>query len=132
MRALLITVTAGFALLTAAIVAHTGLIGFYQQLAASPAAWQTLVDIAIALGLVLVWMHQDARRSGRAFWPWVPVTLLLGSFGPLLYLLHLLNLPVLPCRAKPRRSLVVRNCSATSCFTHSTSIAFGRCTQPCG
>jgi len=88
MRALLITVTAGFALFTAAIVAHTGLIGFYQQLAASPAAWQTLVDIAIALVLVLVWMHQDARRSGRAFWPWVPVTLLLGSFGPLLYLLR--------------------------------------------
>ena len=86
MRALLIIVIAGFALLTAAIVAHTGLIGFYQQLLASPAAWQTLLDIAIALTLVLVWMHQDARRSGRAFWPWVPVTLALGSFGPLLYL----------------------------------------------
>jgi apolipoprotein N-acyltransferase len=69
-------------------VAHTGLIGFHQQLAASPAAWQTLVDIAIALGLVLVWMHQDVRRGGRAFWPWVPVTLLLGSFRPLLYLLR--------------------------------------------
>ena len=88
MRALLITVTAAFAVFTAAIVVQTGLIGFYQQLLASPAAWQTLVDIAIALTLVLVWMHQDARRTGRAFWPWVPVTLVLGSFGPLLYLLR--------------------------------------------
>lgn len=88
MRALLITVTAAFALFTAAVVAHTGLLGFYRQLLDSPAAWQTLVDIGIALTLVLVWMHQDARRSGRAFWPWVPVTLALGSFGPLLYLLR--------------------------------------------
>lgn len=88
MRALLITVTAAFALFTAAVMAHTGLLGFYRQLLDSPAAWQTLVDIGIALTLVLVWMRQDARRSGRAFWPWVPVTLALGSFGPLLYLLR--------------------------------------------
>ena len=88
MRPLLIVVTAAFTLLTAAVLAETGLVGFYRQLLASPAAWQTLADIAIALGLVLAWMHQDARRSGRAFWPWVPVTLVLGSFGPLLYLLR--------------------------------------------
>jgi hypothetical protein len=88
MRALLITVTAGFAVLTAAIMAQTGLVGFYQQLLVSPAAWQTLADVTIALCLVLAWMHQDARRTGRAFWPWVPVTLALGSFGPLLYLLR--------------------------------------------
>jgi hypothetical protein len=88
MRALLILVTAAFALFTAAIVARTGVLGFYQQLLDSPAAWQTLVDVGIALSLVLVWMWQDARRSGRSFWPWVPVTLLLGSFGPLLYLLR--------------------------------------------
>lgn len=88
MRTLLLIVTAAFALFTAAIVAETGLLGFYRQLLESPAAWQTLVDIAIALGLVLAWMRQDAQRSGRAFWPWVPVTLVLGSFGPLLYLLR--------------------------------------------
>lgn len=88
MRTLLLAVTAGFTLFTAAIVGQTGLLGFYRQLLASPAAWQTLADVAIALSLVLVWMHQDARRSGRAFWPWVPLTLLLGSIGPLLYLLR--------------------------------------------
>jgi len=96
MRTLLLLVTAAFSLFTAAIVARTGLLGFYQQLLASPAAWQTLVDITIALGLVLAWMFQDARRSGRAFWPWVPVTLLLGSLGPLLYLLRRPSTPGAP------------------------------------
>jgi hypothetical protein len=88
MRKLLLTVTVAFALFTAAVMAHTGLLGFYRQLLDSPAAWQTLVDIGIALTLVLSWMWQDTRRNGRAFWPWVPVTLALGSFGPLLYLLR--------------------------------------------
>ena len=87
MHRLLLLITAAFALFTAAVLAHTGLSGFYRQLLDTPAAWQTLLDISIALGLVLVWMWQDARQSGRRFWPWVPVTLLLGSFGPLLYLL---------------------------------------------
>lgn len=87
MRPLLLLITAVFAAFTGSVVAHTGLAGFYQQLLDSPAAWQTLVDITIALGLVLAWMGQDARRCGRRFWPWVPVTLLAGSFGPLLYLL---------------------------------------------
>ena len=94
MRTLLITVTAAFAAATAAILAHTGLLGFFQQLLATPAAWQVLLDVTLALVLVLVWMHQDARRSGRAFWPWVPVTLLLGSLGPLLYLLQRAPAPV--------------------------------------
>ena len=88
MRPLLLTLTAAFAVFTAAIVAHTGLLGFYRQLYESPAAWQMLADIGIARGLVLWWMWRDARRSNRAFWPWVPVTLVLGSFGPLLYLLR--------------------------------------------
>jgi hypothetical protein len=88
MRALLTVITAAFTAITVAIMLRTGLIGFYQQLLASPAAWQTLMDVTVALGLVLAWMWQDARRHGRAFWPWVPVTLLLGSLGPLLYLIR--------------------------------------------
>ena len=88
MRTLLLIITAAFTLFTAAIVAHTGLAGFYRALLDSPAAWQLLMDITIALGLVLAWIWQDAKRSGRAFWPWVPLTLALGSIGPLLYLLR--------------------------------------------
>ncbi len=44
-------------------------------------------DLALALGLVLVWMWHDARARGRRFVPWLLLTLVAGSFGPLLYLL---------------------------------------------
>ena len=68
---MLITVAAGFALFTAAIVAPTGLIGFYQQLIAAPAAWSTLVGIMIApvLVLVLVSMHRTCSATSAPSGP---------------------------------------------------------------
>src|SRR5512134_3130922 len=87
MRPLLITVTAAFGAFTLWVLAQTGLIGFYEQLLATPAGWQVFADIAIALVLVLAWMWRDARANGRRFWPYAIVTLALGSIGPLLYLL---------------------------------------------
>ncbi len=87
MRPLLTLVTAAFTAFTLYVLSRTGLVGFFEQLLSTPAGWQTLADLTIALTLVLAWMWQDTRREGRAFWPWVPVTLLLGSIGPLLYLL---------------------------------------------
>ena len=52
-----------------------------------PAGQQVLSDLLIALGLIMVWMWQDARRSDRAVWLWLLLTLATGSFGPPLYLL---------------------------------------------
>ena len=37
--------------------------------------------------LSCVWMVRDARAGGRSAWPYVLVTLALGSFGILFYLL---------------------------------------------
>lgn len=88
MKALLAVLTAAFTAFTLFVISRTGFVGFFEQLLSSPAGWQTLADVTIALSLVLAWMWQDARREGRSFWPWVPVTLLLGSIGPLLYLLR--------------------------------------------
>jgi len=87
MRTLLAVITAVFCAFTVWVISRTGLLGFYQQLLATPAAWQVLADIAIALLLVLSWIWRDARAQGRAFWPYAVLTLALGSIGPLLYLL---------------------------------------------
>lgn len=53
----------------------------------SSGAGQVFADLVIALSLVMVWMVRDAKTSGRAAWPWILLTLVAGSFGPLVYLL---------------------------------------------
>ncbi len=87
MRALLLVVTVAFVAFTGWVVLQTGYVGFLEQLLSSKVGWQVFVDVTIALLLVLTWVRGDARRTGRAFWPYAVVTVLLGSIGPLLYLL---------------------------------------------
>jgi len=76
-----------FSALSAYAVAKVGYIGIFAYHLPSPAGWQVLTDLVIALLLILTWMLRDASRNGRTAWPYVVITLLLGSFGPLLYLL---------------------------------------------
>ena len=37
--------------------------------------------------LACIWMSYDARERGLPAWPFILITLVAGSFGPLLYLL---------------------------------------------
>jgi len=53
----------------------------------SSGAGQVFADLVIALSLVMIWIARDAKATGRAAWPWILLTLVTGSFGPLGYLL---------------------------------------------
>jgi len=84
---LLVVLLVGFGAFTAeAIYAH-GIAGFVSSALSSLAGIQVSLDLVIALSLVLGWMYDDARERDAAFWPFAAVTLVLGSLGPLAYLL---------------------------------------------
>ena len=79
----------GFSALTAYAVYQHGYIGFFEQLlTTSSVTVATLVDLSIALGLIVLWIWQDARERGVSPLPYLVLTFALGSVGPLLYLLR--------------------------------------------
>ena len=84
---LLVLVLAAFGALSTVALAQVGYLGLFMPALQSIAGLQLFADLAIALALAIVWMVANARHSGRNPWPWVVATLLLGSFGPLGYLL---------------------------------------------
>lgn len=75
-----------FAALTDYAVYQYGYLRFFEQQLHDAAGLQVLLDLIIALSLVMLWMFNNARSTGRKFWPWAITTLFLGSIGPLLYL----------------------------------------------
>lgn len=81
-------VLADFAALNAYVVYQYGYVGFWELATANAATVAVLVDLVIALGLVTAWLWQDARDRGVSPLPYVAVTALLGSVGPLLYLVR--------------------------------------------
>jgi drug/metabolite transporter (DMT)-like permease len=84
-RALALAILPLFAALTVWALMNGGIGGilsFHQ----SAGGWQVFADLVIALVLLLTFLVPHARDRGRNPWPWVVLTLALGSFGPLLYL----------------------------------------------
>jgi drug/metabolite transporter (DMT)-like permease len=86
-RTVLIGLTIPFALVTTYAVVQVGYTGIVAYHLPNPAGWQVFFDLCVALILVLSWMIADARQHRRTVWPYVVATLLLGSFGPLAYLI---------------------------------------------
>jgi hypothetical protein len=86
------TLLVDFALFTAYAVFREGYFAFVPAAAAfaSGSLWgaQVTVDFLLALSIALGFVIADARRRGVAAWPFVALTLTLGSIGPLAYLLH--------------------------------------------
>jgi hypothetical protein len=70
------------------VIESVGYVGFFEQALSSPVGIQLVVDVVLSLTLALVWMRNDSKASGVPFAPYLAVTLVLGSAGPLGYLLH--------------------------------------------
>lgn len=75
-----------FSILTVYAVMTVGYIGIFDYHRHSPAGWQVFADLVVALALVFIWLIPDAKNHDRSPWPWVALTLVAGSIGPLLYL----------------------------------------------
>lgn len=84
-KLLLILALIALGAITAVALWQDGLAGIFAAIAHSYGAMQIFADLVIALTLVMVWMWRDAKNTGRNIWPWIVITLVAGSFGPLLY-----------------------------------------------
>ena len=84
--AALLIVIAAFGALSATALLDVGYWGIIKPHFQSWGAAQVLSDLVIVCVLACVWMRQDARTSGVPAWPFIGLTLFLGSFGPLFYL----------------------------------------------
>ena len=86
-RTVLTATLIAFLALTAVALFQHGYWGIIAPHFQSSGGAQVFVDLVIALGLFLVWMWRDAKAAGRNPWPWLVLTLVAGSIGPLIYLL---------------------------------------------
>ena len=86
--ALLWLVLIDFTALTLYAVMQVGYLGFFELALANWATRLLSADLVIALGLCAIWMVDDARKRGLSALPYLVITLLLGSAGPLAYLIR--------------------------------------------
>ena len=65
-------------------------VGYFGIIAPHFKTWgagQVFADLVIMCLLGCIWMVADARKRGTNAWPFVVLTLVAGSFGPLCYLM---------------------------------------------
>ena len=83
----LLAVTVSFFVLTAVAIMDVGYFGILAPHFRSWGGAQVFTDLVILALLACIWMWNDAGERGLPAWPFIVVTLVAGSFGPLLYLL---------------------------------------------
>ena len=84
---LLVVVLVLFGSFTAAALAVDGIVGIVHAVTFNLVSIQIVVDLVLAVGLIDIWVHRDARSRGRNPWPWLVASLATGMFSPLIYLL---------------------------------------------
>ncbi len=86
-KLIILCVLIPFTILTVLAIQQVGVIGILKGEFKNFGTLQVFVDLIIASVLILVWMKKDAKKNNRNFIFWMFLTLALGSFGPLLYIL---------------------------------------------
>lgn len=86
-KPLLLIITIAFAVLTAFSMIDFGVLGIFAEATQNTATLQIFVDLILCALFIIVWLRHDTRRTGRSFPLWAIITLAIGAFGPLLYLL---------------------------------------------
>ena len=84
---MLMGVTVAFGALSTIALVDVGYVGIIEPPFKNWAAAQVFWDLVIVAVLATIWMVQDARGRGMNPWPFVVLTLVAGSFGPLIYLI---------------------------------------------
>jgi RsiW-degrading membrane proteinase PrsW (M82 family) len=86
-RILIGIVLAAFTALSLPAVLIDGLPGTIGAITHNWSSLQIYVDLVLAVLVICVWMHADARAAGRNPWPWIVAAFVVGMFSPLVYLL---------------------------------------------
>lgn len=85
-KAVLIFVLVVFGALSGYTLLHYGgLLAWLAFYTRDPASWQIFADLVITMCMLLVFIRRDAQANSRPFVPWAVFSLVVGSFGPLLY-----------------------------------------------
>ncbi len=82
----LVAVLAAFGVLSALALMEVGYFGILEPHFRSWGGAQVFADLVIVCVLACTWMRRDARERGMSAWPFILITVVAGSFGPLLYL----------------------------------------------
>ena len=82
----LFAVIVGFGVLSALALMDVGYFGVLKPHFQTWGGAQVFVDLVILAVLTCGWMVRDSRQSGVPAWPFILLTLVLGSFGVLFYL----------------------------------------------
>ncbi len=85
-RVILTIILILFGALSAVALWQHGYWGLFAPHFKTFGAGQVLADLVIAVSLAMLWMWHEAKATGRNVWPWLALSLVAGSFGPLLYL----------------------------------------------
>ena len=78
-------ILAVFGVFSTWVVATEGYFGFLELAGREWWALQMLIDLVIALMFAAGWMIADARKRGITTWPYIVLTVFLGSIGILAY-----------------------------------------------